>query len=278
MKYIVDHDLHIHSTLSLCGNDPEQSPARILQYALDNGYRQICLTDHFWDERVPKNNTAWFAGWYDQQDYAHVCQNLPLPQSESVEFLFGVETDMTLDLVVGISPERCDAFDFINIPISHFHQTDFTISKEDAATPEGVIAKFFEKMEAVLDRPLPYHKVGLAHLVSSKLCSQDMYVQVVKALTCPRMAESFKKAAALGVGIELNTHALHFRNEEEEEAVVGFYRLAKECGCKFYFGTDAHTPGGFEGQKAVAERMVDLLGLTEEDKFRVRPGRKESIA
>ena len=270
MKYVVDHDLHIHSTLSLCGNDPEQTPARILQYAVDNGYRQICLTDHFWDDLVPKNNTAWFAGWYDQQDFAHVSQSRPLPQAEGVEFLFGVETDMTLDMVVGVSPQRYDAFDFINIPISHFHQEDFTIAKEDRTVPERVAAMFLDKLEAVLDRPLPYRKCGLAHLVSNKLCDGSIYVQTIGLLMGDRLKALFTKAAALGIGIELNTGTLQFKDKETEEAVLGFYRLAKECGCKFYFGTDAHHPNGFVGQKAVAERVVDLLDLTEEDKFHIQ--------
>ena len=33
MKFCYDHDLHIHSTLSVCGNDPKQTPERILAYA-----------------------------------------------------------------------------------------------------------------------------------------------------------------------------------------------------------------------------------------------------
>ena len=32
----LDHDLHIHSQLSLCSSDPAQTPARILQYAKEN--------------------------------------------------------------------------------------------------------------------------------------------------------------------------------------------------------------------------------------------------
>ncbi|MBP3370026.1 MAG: PHP domain-containing protein [Clostridia bacterium] len=52
MKYAIDHDYHIHSMLSSCSNDPEQSTERILQYAKENGLKKICITDHFWDERV----------------------------------------------------------------------------------------------------------------------------------------------------------------------------------------------------------------------------------
>lgn len=53
MRYAYDHDFHIHSALSLCSRDPEQSPERILKYAQDNRLKTVCLTDHFWDERVP---------------------------------------------------------------------------------------------------------------------------------------------------------------------------------------------------------------------------------
>lgn len=33
MRYIYNHDLHIHSQLSLCSSDPEQNNERIVQYA-----------------------------------------------------------------------------------------------------------------------------------------------------------------------------------------------------------------------------------------------------
>lgn len=47
MRYVYDHDLHIHSRVSLCSNDPEQTNERILQYAKDNHLNTIFLTDHF---------------------------------------------------------------------------------------------------------------------------------------------------------------------------------------------------------------------------------------
>ena len=33
MKFQIDHDLHIHTFLSNCSSDPEQTPLRILDYA-----------------------------------------------------------------------------------------------------------------------------------------------------------------------------------------------------------------------------------------------------
>lgn len=264
MRFPVDHDYHIHSKLSSCSKDPEQSTAHILEYAKEHGYRQICLTDHFWDETVDGASR-----WYTPQNYDHVRQSLPLPQAEGIEFLFGVETEMTKDNILGISPDRYDAFDFIIVPISHFHMVGFTLSEEDAATVEGRANRFLAKLEAVLSMPLPFHKIGLAHMANDTIGGRDltMYCQVLRQITGERLRALFTKAAALGVGIELNTSCLAFRSEEEAQAVTDFYTVAKECGCKFYIGTDAHHPAQLVGQKDVAQRFIDRLGLTEEDRF-----------
>lgn len=264
MRFPVDHDYHIHSKLSSCSKDPEQSTAHILEYAKEHGYRQICLTDHFWDETVDGASR-----WYTPQNYDHVRQSLPLPQAEGIEFLFGVETEMTKDNILGISPDRYDAFDFIIVPISHFHMVGFTLSEEDAATVEGRANRFLAKLEAVLSMPLPFHKIGLAHMANDTIGGRDltMYCQVLRQITGERLRALFTRAAALGVGIELNTSCLAFRSEEEAQAVTDFYTVAKECGCKFYIGTDAHHPNQFVNQKDVAQRFIDRLGLTEEDRF-----------
>ena len=83
MKFLIDHDYHIHSGLSLCSDDPEQSTARILAYGKANGFRRLCLTDHYWDERG-----AGPSGWYAPQNTAHIKAALPLPQAEGIRFLF----------------------------------------------------------------------------------------------------------------------------------------------------------------------------------------------
>ena len=58
MKYVFDHDFHIHSELSSCSRDPEQSPARILKYAEDEGLHTIVIADHFWDETGPAHRSG----------------------------------------------------------------------------------------------------------------------------------------------------------------------------------------------------------------------------
>lgn len=271
MRYIIDHDFHIHSGGSMCSGDPNQTPARILRYAAEEGFSAVALTDHFWDETVPMLQGGWGPDFYTSQNWAHITKQLPLPSQEGIRFLFGAEVDMTLDGAIGISQERLAQMDILLISLSHFHMTDFTISAADAATPEGRAAVLLDKMEALLSRDLPWHKIALAHLTGPKLGGGDPanHCEVLRLVRGERLTALFQKAAALGVGIELNTATFGFGSEEEREAVTAFYAHAKECGCKFTFGSDAHTAGQFLPHRERGQAMADALGLTKADIFRV---------
>jgi len=270
MRYIVDHDLHIHSYGSMCSGDPEQTPERILQYAVEEGFTTVGLSDHFWDETVPMPAGGWGPDFYTSQNYPHICQNLPLPQREGIRFLFGAEVDMTLDGTVGISPERLAELDYCLISISHFHCTDFTIRGEDAATPEGRARVLLDKLEWLLEKPLPWHKIGLAHLTGPKLGGGDPanHCEVLRLVQGERLTALFQKAAALGVGIELNTATFGFGSDAEQQAVTAFYAHAKACGCRFFFGSDGHRAGEFTTHLERGQAMADALELTEAHIFR----------
>ena len=126
MTYQIDHDLHIHSTLSPCCKVDTQTPERILQYARESDLHTICLTDHFWDSAVPGASK-----WYAPLHFEHLAKAKPLPQAEGIRFLFGCETDMDADLNLGISREKLALFDFIIIATTHMHFS-FTLKPEDA--------------------------------------------------------------------------------------------------------------------------------------------------
>ena len=63
MKYVFDHDFHIHSQISSCSRDPGQTNERILQYAEEEGLHTIVLADHFWAESIPGASK-----WYSKMD------------------------------------------------------------------------------------------------------------------------------------------------------------------------------------------------------------------
>ncbi len=264
MRYIVDHDLHIHSHLSLCSNDPGQSTEAILRYGDENAFQTLCLTDHMWDSAIPGVEGMDF---YERQPYEHIAKALPLPVSDKVRFLFGCETDLDRHLTLGISRKTMDKLAFIIIPTTHLHMGGFTCNGD-----EGVEARaklWCTRFEAVLDMDLPFHKIGIAHLTCG-LMHRGHHIEVLNAIPVEEYHRLFANAAKIGVGIELNFNSFEFTGDDLDTMLLP-YRIAKEEGCRFYFGSDAHHPAELASAKANFENIVDLLLLTEADKFRL-PG------
>ncbi len=261
MKYIIDNDLHIHSHISLCSNDDGQTPQHILKYAQENGLKTICLTDHYWDE-----NVEGASPWYSKQPYSHIVKAKPLPQADGVRFLFGCETELKGDLVLGISKQKMDSFDFIVIPTTHFHMVDYA-SGEESHDAKIKAQAWVKRLDAVLNMDLPFHKIGLAHL-TCKLISRvrEEYLETIRLIPEEDAKRLFRKAAKLGVGIELNSMDM-MCEDRETDTVLRPFKFAKECGCKFYCGSDAHRTNDFDNAKALFEKAVNYLELTEDDKF-----------
>lgn len=258
MRFRVDHDLHIHSTLSLCSSDPEQNPAAILAYGEENGFTTLCLTDHMWDPAVPGAS-----GWYAAQPYERTREALPLPQSEKTRFLFGCETDMDRYCTIGVSPAVAEALDFIIVPTTHLHMDGFTLDGREDADERAAL--WSSRFDALLDADLPFYKVGVAHLTCS-LIWRNRYLEVLARIPEEEYHRLFEKAAKRGIGIELNFPAQHMDAECARLTLLP-YRIAKEEGCRFYLGSDAHHPAGLAAAKANFETIVDLLDLTEDDKI-----------
>ena len=267
MKYVVDHDYHIHSELSSCSSDPMQSPERILQYAKDNGLKRLVLTDHYWDSAV-----EGASNWYKPQNFDHISKSKPLPTADGIEFLFGSETDMKQDTVIGLPIERFDDFIFVIIPTTHLHMHGFTISHEDASDMNAHARLWVERLDALLGMDLPFRKIGVAHLACSLLAkgvdggfenankARDAVLDLIPDSEFERV---FKKAAEVGVGIELNYYDIRSATESTWRP----FRIAKAQGCKFYMGSDAHHPQDLDPAIAGFKKAVDVLGLTEDDKF-----------
>ena len=115
MDFPIDHDLHCHSRLSLCSNDPAQTAETILAHARKNGYTLQCITDHLWDASVPGANE-----FYTSQDIRHIQQIQPLPLDDQVRLLFGCETEYCGGTKLALAPDNYDLFDFIVIPPQPF--------------------------------------------------------------------------------------------------------------------------------------------------------------
>ncbi len=274
MRYVIDHDLHIHSQLSICSSNPEQTPENILKYAEENGLKTIALTNHFWDEAIPFDLPPLEDGRmpkginsYTRQSYSHIKEDLPLPKSDKIRFLFGGECEMTHKLVIGLSEVAVSELEFIVVPTTHMHITGFTITEKDASLPELRAKVWIERFEALLSAKLPFHKVGAAHLVSKLIApSREEYLEVLRLLPEDEMRSLFRRAAELGIGIELNRNDFGYENDEAE-LVLRPLLIAKSEGCKFYLGSDSHNPEHFKTAISKFNKAVDELSLKENNKF-----------
>ena len=268
MNYTIDHDYHIHTNLSPCSRCPEQMPDRIFQYAEEMGFSSICVTDHFWDSDAPGV----------PYDYRNLNQELlstlkPLPQNDKIKFFFGCEAEINSKMQLGISPKNYDLFDFIIIPTTHLHMHGISVDENDVKTFEDRANQWIKRFELVLNSSLPFHKVGIAHLVchliAPKPYESDDVVKILNLIPDSEMERLFEKAAKLGIGIEINSDDMKFK-DEDEDAFMRPFKIAKKCGCKFYMGSDAHSPSTFACVMERFSRAVDILGLEESDKFRLR--------
>ena len=125
------------------------------------------------------------------------------------------------------------------------------------------------KLEALLDMDLPFHKIGLAHLACHLMDTQN-YLATLQAIKQEDMDRLFAKAAKLGCGIELNADDFSFEEGTEiAEAVLRVFRAAKKAGCKFYCGSDAHSPRALNAARGKFERAIRSLNLTEKDQFKL---------
>lgn len=284
MKYVLDHDMHIHSYLSPCSSDPEQTTKAILDYGLKAGYKHIVLTDHFWDEDVPcatdsfetadakkrpdTNDPMFMLKW---EGFKNINKALPLPKAEGISFHFGVEADMDKYSVVGLTKEHADKFDFIIVPINHLHcpWAKLQQGKMDNREQAVILAQRFWNL---LQLDLPFHKVGLAHITWDGLaaCSPNWmdHIEILNCITDERWRLLFSETAKKGMGVEINVEYERYAEGFERESMLRPYRIAKECGCKFYFGSDAHHPFEFDLLKDRADFFINALDLTEDDKFR----------
>ena len=267
MRFIIDQDYHIHTHLSPCSGDPLQTPGQIVSDAREAGLHSLCLTDHYWDELVEGGRD-----FYEQQTYSKLASLLPLPQSDDIRFYFGCETEVDMHYRVGIGKIRYDAFEFINIPLTHYHFVDLTIAKEDKDSLELMAKYWVKRFEAVLSSDLPFYKAGLAHLtdvLTARSGGQWIdHVAMLDMIPDSELHRLFAGAAEKGIGIELNFTTERYTGDQLDR-VLRVYRSAKDEGCRFYFGSDRHIHGSYEWLIGQWNIIIDKLGLEESDKYHI---------
>lgn len=251
MRYVVDHDLHNHSLVSPCSRDSRQTREAVFAYALTNGYRLVAVTDHLWSDTRELL-------WPSLQE---------LPQSEHCRCLAGAEVDMDLNGNLLIQEDELEKVDFFILALNHFHLGLVTDHRKIPLSPRDCKAYYMERLNRTFERrDLPFDRMGLAHFTWVGLPDNQL-AEVFNAFSDRELRDVFQNVVRLGMGVELNFDPARY-DAATLEAILRPYRIAKEEGCGFYCGGDAHHPEDFSRNRAKFETIVNLLELNETDKWR----------
>ncbi len=251
MRYLVDHDLHNHSHVSPCSRDPRQTKEAILAYALTNGYSLVGLTDHLWPDT---RDIIW----------PHMQE---IPQSSRCRFLKGAEVDMDMNGDLLLYDDELKYIDYFILALTHVHLVGCVTDPQKAPlSVEDTAAYIKERLKRAFSMNLPFERVGLAHITWIPQPAGHDVTECLSLFSDWEWEEIFSKVAALGMGVELNFDPKDY-SSEQLPLILKPYQIAKKIGCKFYCGGDAHKPEDFCSKRNRFESIVDLLTLTEDDKW-----------
>jgi histidinol phosphatase-like PHP family hydrolase len=256
----ITHDLHVHTYLSNCCVDKAgQTPRAILELAEKMGIATIGFADHVW-----ANPEIAPSSWYlpqNKDQIARLRKDLSKISSK-VRVLVGCESEIIAPGRYGITPEFARQLDFVLMPGGHFMMKGF-VEQPESESPRDIgkhLLKFFSAGV----------KSGLATAIAHPFfpCGyEEHFDDAIASITDEEFTEAFGMAAERGVGVEITTGFLPPRPDGftfSAETPLRFLSIAKRCGCKFTFGSDAHAPAR-QMRLPMLAMLVDAIGITEND-------------
>jgi histidinol phosphatase-like PHP family hydrolase len=149
---------------------------------------------------------------------------------------------------------------YVMIPANHFHMTGFTVPSDlrdqgPKAVRELLYRRFMETVELGFGTGIVHPFIPLGFM--------DWEKEILSGFTPARYETCFTAAASAGIGIEIQGAVLESKADTNERGFSNLYRdmfsAARECNCKFFFGSDAHTPEKIK--KGLYDRLGQFAGL-----------------
>lgn len=257
----IQHDVHMHTYLSRCCHEETFLPAGIIEKAKRNGIKLLGFSDHFWDKTMPGGDDEI----YKNQDYENVnkIHDLMPENIEGIKILFGCETEYYGDGLIGISKQTAQLFDYVLVPTNH-HLVEFA-KRNNLDSPTKISEELLKRFKEVLSFDVatgichPFLPIGFI----------EWGDQILNAMPEQELLECFGMAKEKGVSVELNacTFASNYNRNTDgftDDSFLRIFAIAKKAGCKFHFGSDAHSFEDMDILKKL-EKQIKILGITEED-------------
>ena len=250
-------DLHLHTNLSYCA--PETTvAASFLPHCESEGIKTLGFSNHFYTWRGLEHTLKI----RDEIEEIRAHSNLKILVGCEAETVFGAEPDLSL--------QDSALFDYVLLSPSHILNVKDRYSHidlDDIDTYRELLVENF-KAACRLQYKVP---TGIAHPLYP-ICHKSQQ-EVLDGITDEQLVECFTIAAQNDKSIEI--HACLYRetaqldDEGLSPTYIKFLKIAKQCGCKFHFGSDAHKPEAFIDSHAKLERAAERAGITEDDLWSV---------
>lgn len=271
---ILQHDIHMHTNLSLCA-PRETTMATYLSLCEEEKISLLGFSDHlYYDHHLERRGITGETGLERVLKIREEMERMK--DKTPVRMLLGCEVENFFGQPESLLPGEAGVFDYVLIAASHIMNHTKEYEKFDLTTPDKlrkmVMEQFVRACE--LEYPVP---AGICHPLYPIVSPWEQ--EVVDGMTNAQLEECFKLAASKGKSIEI--HACLYRNGtrlDKEGLSPSYLRLlciAKECGCKFHFGSDAHNAEQFRGKHKLLLRAAERAGITSEDMWSVVQTTKE---
>ncbi len=258
----ITHDLHIHTTLSLCAK-PTAIAEDYIRETVNNGIETIGFADHLWDERIPTP-----CPWYEKQNMTGILalkERMKNTDTGSVRVLVGAEAEYDLaNHDISITPESAAKLDFLIVPNSHTH---ITMPKEYYDDKKRHVKYMLDAWFDIMNSKASEYITAVAHPFYAVCCPHDNR-ELFPLITDADFKECFDAAREKGIAVEINSSCAapvsRSLGSIVNDPALRMYEIAKQCGCKFTFGSDAHSIGGINGIER-AYTICALCGIGKED-------------
>ncbi len=273
----VNHDFHIHTHLSLCAPNKTGTVQNYIESAKKHGLNKLGFADHFWgsepgDPEYYKtvklaNHELNPVHFYGVQNFEHISQirpELEKYKDNDIKLYFGAECEYDpFKKSIAVSRDHVEEFDFLIVPNSHTHMMMPASYYEPY---EKHIQFMFDAFYDIINCEFSKYITSIAHPFSAVACPYDRNI-LNNMITDDEYKRAFDAAANKNIAMEINVSSIcghsprdiSYMNKE-----IRMMRLARECGCKFTFGSDAHDMSAHENYSN-SNQFIEILGLTEDD-------------
>lgn len=269
----ITHDFHIHTNLSLCAADQTGTVEGFVESAKVHGLTKLGFANHFWGSEPgdPEyyKKTRWDpTDYYLVQNYEHIARirpELDAVNEEGIKVYFGAECEYDpFKKSIAVSKDHVESFDFLIVPNSHTHM----MMPQSLYYPyEKHIDFMFDAFYNIINCEFSAYITSIAHPFCA-VCAPYDRNELSSYITDDRYKKAFDLAANKGIAIEINVFNISKEPADDFSIMneqIRMFKAAKECGCKFTFGSDAHTLSEHKNYGESVKKMAELLELKEDD-------------